>query len=73
MKREVSPAREKFLRLPDVIARVGVSKSTWWAWCRDGKAPAPVRLSARCTVWRETELAAWLADPNGWRNHKEDA
>ncbi|RME56769.1 AlpA family phage regulatory protein, partial [Candidatus Parcubacteria bacterium] len=51
---------ERLLRLPDVLARVGVSKSTWWEWARTGKAPAPVRLSARCTVWRESDLNAWL-------------
>jgi len=61
---------ERLLRLPDVLARVGVSKSTWWSWCREGKAPAPVRLSKRCTAWRESDLNAWLADPGGWRERQ---
>ncbi|MCX4137917.1 AlpA family transcriptional regulator [Paraburkholderia sp. SEWSISQ10-3 4] len=35
--------------------------------CWEGRAPKPVRLSLRCTVWDDTQIHAWLADPLGYR------
>jgi len=29
----------RLLRLPQVLALIPVSKSCWWQWVRDGKAP----------------------------------
>ncbi len=49
----------RFLRLPEVLARVGMKKSAVYAWVREGRFPAPVTLSARCVVWPETEIEAW--------------
>lgn len=34
---------------------------------RDGKAPQPIRLGIRCTMWRNSELHQFLADPVGYR------
>ncbi|MBN6729732.1 AlpA family phage regulatory protein [Burkholderia multivorans] len=46
---------------------VGVSRETWRKLCRAGKAPRPIRLSPRCTVWSNDEMHAYLADPLGYR------
>jgi len=60
-----------FLRLPQIVgtpaskatpARPGlfpVSRSTWWAWVKSGKAPQPIKLSPGCTVWRESDVRAF--------------
>lgn len=40
-----------FLRLPQVLELIPVSKSTWWEGCRTGRYPAPVKIGARCTAW----------------------
>ncbi len=50
------------LRLPQVLAIVPVAKSTWWAWVKSGKAPAPVKLSAGVTAWRKSDIDHLLAD-----------
>ena len=34
----------RLLRLPQVLAIIPVSRSCWWQWVRDGKAPQPVYL-----------------------------
>lgn len=47
-----------FLRLPDVLKLVPVSKSTWWAGVKEGKYPQPVKLSPRCTAWRVSDIRA---------------
>jgi len=48
------------LRLPQVLALVGVSKSTWWKLIREGRAPQAVKLSDRCTAWRSADVSAWI-------------
>ena len=49
-----------FLRLPQVLALVPVSKSTWWAGCKTGRFPKPVKLGQRTTAWRVEDIAALL-------------
>lgn len=47
-----------FLRLPQILALIPVSKSAWWAGCKDGRYPKPVKLAARTTAWRAEDIAA---------------
>lgn len=47
--------------------RVPYTRETWRVKMDEGKAPRPIRLTARCTVWRGSDILAWLADPLGWR------
>lgn len=49
-----------FLRLPQVLALIPVSKSAWWAGCKSGKYPAPVKLGPRTTAWKAEEIAALI-------------
>ncbi len=60
-----------FLRLPQVLAIIPVSRSTWWAGVQRGIYPKPTRLSPRTVAWRRTEidaLCARLADLKGGAN-----
>lgn len=45
-----------FLRLPQVLKLIPVSRSTWWAWVKQGRAPAPVKLGPRTTAWRAEQI-----------------
>ena len=38
-----------FLRLPQVLALIPVSRSAWWAGCKSGRYPKPVKLGPRTT------------------------
>ena len=51
---------DRLLRLKQVLEIVPVSKSTWWAWVANGKAPPAVRLG-RCTCWKYSEIANFIA------------
>jgi prophage regulatory protein len=53
---------DRFLRLPTVLARIGISRSTLWAWTREGKFPPPVKIGPRAVGWRSTEVDAWIAE-----------
>ncbi len=47
-----------FLRLPQVLALIPISKSAWWAGCKTGQYPKPVKLGQRTTAWRSADIAA---------------
>lgn len=49
-----------FLRLPQILALIPVSKSTWWEGCRAGHFPKPIKLTARTTVWRVEDIRAFI-------------
>jgi len=49
-----------FLRLPQVLAIFPIGKSTWWAGCKAGRFPKPVKLGPRTTAWRAEDIAALL-------------
>ena len=48
------------LRLPQVPALIPVSRSAWWAGCKSGRYPKPVKLGPRTTAWRAADIAALL-------------
>jgi predicted DNA-binding transcriptional regulator AlpA len=49
-----------FYRLPQVLALIPVSKSTWWDGVKSGRFPKPVKLSARTTAWRVEDIRALI-------------
>ena len=52
--------RTRFLRISEVVARTGLSRSTIYEWSADGRFPPPVRLSDRVVRWVEAEVEAWM-------------
>jgi predicted DNA-binding transcriptional regulator AlpA len=51
-----------FLRQPQVLVFVPISKATLWRRVQAGTFPAPVKLSPRVTVWRAEDVRRWIAD-----------
>lgn len=58
---KVKPGHDKLLRLPEVLERVPVSKSAWWAGTKNGTYPAAIKLSPRVAVWRESDIDMLVA------------
>jgi predicted DNA-binding transcriptional regulator AlpA len=64
MRYEEAPT---YLRASDIVRNrktgqpglLPLSLSTWWAWVKAGKAPAPIKLSSGCTVWRYADVIAF--------------
>ena len=48
------------LRLPGVIARTGLSRSSIYSWIADGRFPKPVSLGPRAVGWVVTEIEQWI-------------
>jgi predicted DNA-binding transcriptional regulator AlpA len=51
-----------FLRLPEVKAVTGLSKSSLYALIRANSFPAPVRLGPRTVAWVRSEIKQWAAE-----------
>ena len=49
-----------FIRLDGILQLIPVSKSTWWNWVNDGRAPPAIRLSDNITVWRLEDIHALI-------------
>ena len=50
-----------FLRQPQVLAFVPISKSTLWRRIQARTFPEPLKLSQRVTVWRAEDIRRWIA------------
>ena len=53
--------RTGFLRQPQVLQLVPISKSTLWRRIQAKTFPQPVKLSVRVTAWRAEDVYGWIA------------
>lgn len=67
-----SRPRERLLRRDEVMRRVGLRTTAIYKRMHTGQFPKGVLLGARCRVWPESEIDAWVRDtvaragaPNG--------
>ena len=52
----------RFVRMPEVVFRTGLSRSTIKERMREGSFPRPVSLGARAVGWIEAEIDEWIRD-----------
>lgn len=50
-----------FVRLPQVLAVIPISRSAWWAGIREGKFPKGIKLGSKTTVWRAEDIRALIS------------
>jgi len=53
--------KERILRLTEVKARTGLSRSTIYLNISQGTFPRHISLGARCVGWLESEIDSWIA------------
>ena len=51
----------KFLKLPEVQARTGKSRSTIYQGVNDGTFPKPIVLGPKLHVWLDADIDQWWA------------
>ena len=56
MNSVASEQRTQLLKLPDVLKRIPVSRSSWYQGIRLGMYPEPVRIGKRSVAWRSNEI-----------------
>jgi prophage regulatory protein len=54
--------QHKLLRLPQVKAFTGLSKSTIYARIAEGTFPKQIPLGPRLVVWVESDIQNWIAE-----------
>lgn len=51
---------QTLIRLPEVKARTGLSRTAIYAAAKDGKFPKPINLTERSVAWIDTDVQAWI-------------
>lgn len=51
-----NPQIDYLLRLPEVLATLGVSRATWYRGITAGTYPQPVQIGLRAVGWRASEV-----------------
>ncbi|MHB1516413.1 MAG: helix-turn-helix transcriptional regulator [Acidiferrobacteraceae bacterium] len=46
--------------MPQILALIPISRSSWWAGVRSGKYPRPIKLGPRTTAWRAADIQALI-------------
>ena len=49
-----------FVRLPQILDLIPISRSAWWAGIRDGRFPKGIKLGSKTTVWRAEDIRALI-------------
>ncbi|ABD26592.1 phage transcriptional regulator, AlpA [Novosphingobium aromaticivorans DSM 12444] len=57
---EAAPLPARLLRLPDVMARVGMKRSAIYQRMSEGRFPKSRSLGPKCAVWVEAEIEEWI-------------
>lgn len=60
--KEATPAPCRLIRLPEVMERVGISRSAIYQRMAEGTFPRSRSLGSRCAVWIETEIEDWIEE-----------
>lgn len=50
----------KFIRLPQVIERTALSRSTIYEMMQAGSFPRPAKIGVRSNGWLESEIQNWM-------------
>ena len=58
-------AAPQLLRLPQVLALLGMSRSWVYGEIARGAFPPPVRLGRRAVAWRLSDIERWMAEIDG--------
>ena len=61
-ERRVEPrmGEERFIRLGEVLATCGKSRSSVYVSIKEGTFPAPVKLQGRSSAWLRSEVLRWM-------------
>ncbi|MGD9671560.1 MAG: helix-turn-helix transcriptional regulator [Hyphomicrobiaceae bacterium] len=51
---------DTLLSIGEVTTIVGASRSTIYAWLKQGLFPPPIRIGPRRVAWRTSEIQAWI-------------
>ncbi|MDE2270834.1 MAG: AlpA family transcriptional regulator [Xanthomonadaceae bacterium] len=65
-----TPANLVLLRLPQVRAQTGLSRSELYRRIAVGSFPAPIKIGERASAWSSAEIEHWIAERIAQRDAK---
>ena len=54
---------DRILRLPAVLERTGLSRSTLYRKIKAGTFPKQIAISSRCAGWHQSAIDEWIRNP----------
>ncbi|MGO4223214.1 helix-turn-helix transcriptional regulator [Lysobacter sp. TAF61] len=57
---QASGSKQRLVRLPEVIARTGISRSEVYRRMAAGTFPVAIKLGQRLNAWTETSVDEWI-------------
>ena len=69
MSEKTTPT-ERFIKLPEVMNKTGLGRSTIYASMKAGDFPKSIQLNKKNSVWLESEINDWMTDKINKRNQK---
>lgn len=63
-------AENSLLRLPELLSRTGLKRSTLLALMQQGTFPLPIKLGARLNAWPSGEVDQWIEAQIATRRRK---
>jgi len=52
----------QFYRLSQLKKQLSVSRSSIWAWVKEGSFPKPIKLGKNCTAWNSSDIDNWIEE-----------
>lgn len=62
MAKQHQSVTSRLVRLPEVLKRVGWSRSQLYKQIERGRFPRPARLSERTVAWLEADIDQWIEE-----------
>ena len=59
-QKQVESSIKRLLRIKEVLARLSISRSSFWEGCRTGRFPQPIKIGPRTTVWKAEDIDAFI-------------
>lgn len=60
MKENIETSVKRFIRVPDVLNRVGFSRTTLYERIKEGNFTDRVKIGPRCVAFVESEIDEWI-------------
>lgn len=60
-KKELQMSQNRFIRMPDLRQKVGLSRSQIYKLIQQEQFPRPVKLGDRVSVWVDSEVEEWMS------------
>ena len=57
----LNPHQITLMRLPQVMTKTGLPRSSVYAQIAKGAFPAPIHLSAKAVAWPSNQIDQWIA------------